>query len=626
MRHQLQTPPGLCRPALSGGLLHLQPEPESGKSSCPCGRLLVWFQSLKLRAPRSSNHFRPVALTSHLMKALERIVLRHLRPLVSPNMDPLQFAYQPSIGVDDAVIYLLQRSLSHLEDAGNTVRITFFDFSSAFNTIHPSLLRVKLERAGASDQLAAWVTNYLTDRPQFVRLQDCVSDVVVCSTEGNDCEYRKVIMDFVDWCELNHLQVNASKTKEMVIDFSRKPSADIAPPLNIQGLDIERVRTYKPLLRTFYETVVASVVSYAVVCWGGGCSERDKKRLNRLIKRASSVCGCPLDSIEAQIAFLQGERRGQENLKKDLVRRIKMLEYALKQERAKHHKLKYGTELNQGEIRPPSYDSDEGNDSDTHSPPNSSHQLSWKQGRQLLRQYLQEVGYTDTILDVKSQRVRALLGLTADSGEKPAERRAEPMVNGTEPSSLKDSGMVSKPDMSDSATVLEAFKFIESAAAEFSDEDEDEDSEGRDKTILDLAAMVRKKQSSTPSSTTSDLSDDPDTEEALKGFDFLASPDELDGSPESRSGEDSGEWGPNRSKLQDMLANLRDAEEHPSMQPLVTPPSRPSVPRLNEQDVGRPEDEAMTFLPSSGKSFILGRVDEAAVSNELGLGELAGLT
>ncbi|KAI3355740.1 hypothetical protein L3Q82_004197 [Scortum barcoo] len=41
-----------------------------------------------------------------------------------------------------------------------------------------------------------------------------------------------------------------------------------------------------------------------LVCWGGGCSERDKKRLNRLIKRASSVCGCPLDSIE-----VMGERR-----------------------------------------------------------------------------------------------------------------------------------------------------------------------------------------------------------------------------------------------------------------------------------------------------------------------------
>lgn len=36
---------------------------------------------------------------------------------------------------------------------------------------------------------------------------------------------------------------------------------------------------------------------------------------------------------QAKIAFLEGERRGQENLKRDLVRRIKMLEYALKQER-----------------------------------------------------------------------------------------------------------------------------------------------------------------------------------------------------------------------------------------------------------------------------------------------------
>uniref|UniRef100_A0A8C2P444 Striatin N-terminal domain-containing protein n=1 Tax=Capra hircus TaxID=9925 RepID=A0A8C2P444_CAPHI len=89
-------------------------------------------------------------------------------------------------------------------------------------------------------------------------------------------------------------------------------------------------------------------------------------------------------STEAQIAFLQGERKGQENLKKDLVRRIKMLEYALKQERAKYHKLKYGTELNQGDMKPPSYDSDEGNETEVQ--PQQNSQLMWKQGRQLLRQ------------------------------------------------------------------------------------------------------------------------------------------------------------------------------------------------------------------------------------------------
>ncbi|XP_035261250.1 striatin isoform X2 [Anguilla anguilla] len=327
--------------------------------------------------------------------------------------------------------------------------------------------------------------------------------------------------------------------------------------------------------------------------------------------------------LQAQIAFLQGERRGQENLKKDLVRRIKMLEYALKQERAKYHKLKYGTELNQGEVKPPSYDSDEGNENENENevPGLQNSQLTWKQGRQLLRQYLQEVGYTDTILDVKSQRVKALLGLAGDTGERPSDKNPEPMVNGTE--SLKSSVMIGKPDLSDSASVLEAFKFIESAAAEFSDEDEDEDSDGKDRTIMETATL-RKKGSSSPSSS-SDISDDPDTEEALKGFDFLASPDDMESSPESRSAGDGTDWGPNRSKLQDMLANLRDAEDLPPMQPSVTPPARPSVARLNEHEPNRADEvEAMTFPPTSGKSFIMG-ADEA-MESELGLGELAGLT
>ncbi|XP_027497071.1 striatin isoform X5 [Corapipo altera] len=268
--------------------------------------------------------------------------------------------------------------------------------------------------------------------------------------------------------------------------------------------------------------------------------------------------------LQAQIAFLQGERKGQENLKKDLVRRIKMLEYALKQERAKYHKLKYGTELNQGDMKPPNYDSDEGNEAEIQ--PQQNSQLIWKQGRQLLRQYLQEVGYTDTILDVKSKRVRALLGLSSDASEK-ENRNQEPMVNGTE-GQMKESTMIGKPELTDSASLLETFKFLENAAAEFSDEEDEEDIEGREKTIIDTATIVRKR-------VLSESSEDRDTEEALKEFDFLVTSDDGDG--ESRSSGDGTDW-----------------------------------------------VEALTFPPSSGKSFIMG-TDEA-LENELGLGELAGLT
>ncbi|XP_015477199.1 striatin isoform X4 [Parus major] len=345
--------------------------------------------------------------------------------------------------------------------------------------------------------------------------------------------------------------------------------------------------------------------------------------------------------LQAQIAFLQGERKGQENLKKDLVRRIKMLEYALKQERAKYHKLKYGTELNQGDMKPPNYDSDEGNETEIQ--PQQNSQLIWKQGRQLLRQYLQEVGYTDTILDVKSKRVRALLGLSSDASEK-ENRNQEPMVNGTE-GQIKENAMIGKPELTDSASLLETFKFLENAAADFSDEEDEEDIEGREKTIIDTATIVRKR-------VLSDSSEDRDTEEALKEFDFLATSDDGDG--ESRSSGDGTDWGkttedmfqpqsyikqskqgcgkmmeqstgPNRSKLQDMLANLRDVDDLPSLQPSVAPSSRPSSSRLIEHEINRTDEvEALTFPPSSGKSFIMG-TDEA-LENELGLGELAGLT
>uniref|UniRef100_A0A7N8YE83 Striatin-3 n=1 Tax=Mastacembelus armatus TaxID=205130 RepID=A0A7N8YE83_9TELE len=137
--------------------------------------------------------------------------------------------------------------------------------------------------------------------------------------------------------------------------------------------------------------------------------------------------------LQARIAFLQGERKGQENLKNDLVRRIKMLEYALKQERAKYHKLKYGTELNQGEMKMPSFESGEyAKDSEVSAVPANS-QLTWKQGRQLLRQYLQEVGYTDTILDVRTQRVRSLLGLSASEQNGSVENKnLQHLINGTE--------------------------------------------------------------------------------------------------------------------------------------------------------------------------------------------------
>lgn len=58
--------------------------------------------------------------------------------------------------------------------------------------------------------------------------------------------------------------------------------------------------------------------------------------------------------------------------------------------RAKFHKLKYGTELQQGDMKPPVFDEPGVAEMpvDGESPYTSVSNISWRQGRQLLRQYV----------------------------------------------------------------------------------------------------------------------------------------------------------------------------------------------------------------------------------------------
>ncbi|XP_023577581.1 striatin-3 isoform X3 [Octodon degus] len=319
--------------------------------------------------------------------------------------------------------------------------------------------------------------------------------------------------------------------------------------------------------------------------------------------------------LQARIAFLQGERKGQENLKKDLVRRIKMLEYALKQERAKYHKLKYGTELNQGDLKMPTFESEETKDIEAPTAPQNS-QLTWKQGRQLLRQYLQEVGYTDTILDVRSQRVRSLLGLSNSEPNGSVEtKNLEQILNGGESSKQKGQE-IKRP----SGDVLETFNFLENA--DDSDEEEENDMiegipEGKDKHRMNKHKIGNE-------GLAADLTDDPDTEEALKEFDFLVTAEDGEGAGEARSSGDGTEWGVNRTKLCDMIADLGD-DELPHIPSGIINQSRSASTRMTDHEGARAEEaEPITFPSGGGKSFIMGSDD--VLLSVLGLGDLADLT
>uniref|UniRef100_A0AAZ1Y5A1 Reverse transcriptase domain-containing protein n=1 Tax=Oreochromis aureus TaxID=47969 RepID=A0AAZ1Y5A1_OREAU len=189
----------------------------------------------------------------------------------------------------------------------------FIDFSSAFNTIHPSQLIRKLTDLGISSLICKWLLDFLTNRPQHVRLdnrcsstitmntgvpQGCVMSPFLYSLFTHDCRpadgsntiikfaddttviglisdndetaYREEVDRLAEWCNRNNLLLNTEKTKELIVDYRR--NADPHPPIHIKGTAVESVSSFKFLGVHISEDLI----------WTTNCSKLVKKAHQRL--------------------------------------------------------------------------------------------------------------------------------------------------------------------------------------------------------------------------------------------------------------------------------------------------------------------------------------------------------
>ncbi len=221
------------------------------------------------------------------VKCFERLVMQKIKNSLPNTLDPLQFAYRPNRSTDDAISSTLHLALTHLENKDSYVRMLFIDFSSAFNTIIPQQLINKLNLMGLNNSLCNWILDFLTGRPQSVRVghntsstttlstgapQGCVLSPLLFTLLTHDCtakfssnhiikfaddttvvglisnndetHYREEVAQLAEWCGTNNLSLNVEKTKEVVMDFRRRNSTD-HPPLTIDSSTVERVSSTK---------------------------------------------------------------------------------------------------------------------------------------------------------------------------------------------------------------------------------------------------------------------------------------------------------------------------------------------------------------------------------------------
>ncbi len=172
----------------------------------------------------------------------------------------------------------------HLDRPGTYVRILFVDFSSAFNTSSRYTLQNKLTQLSVPTAVFQWITSFLTDRQQLVRVgkfssstraistgapqgcvlspllfslytKDCTSKdpsvkllkfaedtTLICLIQdGDESAYRQEVNELAVWCSLNNLELNMLKTVEMIVDFRRPPH----PPLTIMNSSVTAVESFR---------------------------------------------------------------------------------------------------------------------------------------------------------------------------------------------------------------------------------------------------------------------------------------------------------------------------------------------------------------------------------------------
>ena len=230
---------------------------------------------------------RPISLTCILSKELETHVVKWLWELVMPFMDPYQFGAMMKCSTVHALVEICNEWFSSTDDSRdkNFIHTLLVDYSKAFDRINPNILLNKLNALRIPPFLLHWIADFLSDRTQRVKIGESLSDeleiwgivpqgtklgvflflLMINDLETNVPTYKyvddttlfKVTNDpndktlqeasdqVVAWSKTNDMKINATKTVDMVISFSKeKPNI---PKIVVDGKAIDRVETVKLL-------------------------------------------------------------------------------------------------------------------------------------------------------------------------------------------------------------------------------------------------------------------------------------------------------------------------------------------------------------------------------------------
>ena len=151
------------------------------KGEIPADLLLVLISPVHKGGSRGvPKNYRPVALTSHVVKVFERVIrIALVRHLEENNLLPDgQHGFQSMKSTLTQLLSYWDTILAELE-AGHGVDIIYTDFSKAFDKVETGVLLHKLRECGIGGKIACWIAAFLdsSTRQQAVAVDGRISSL-----------------------------------------------------------------------------------------------------------------------------------------------------------------------------------------------------------------------------------------------------------------------------------------------------------------------------------------------------------------------------------------------------------------------------------------------------------------